>query len=69
MAINYSRIYLDGEIPKYEKISLAIAKNTGAAVSEPHGEAVGSRRVTNITNRGLSTGANPIKDAIVFSVS
>jgi hypothetical protein len=46
-----------------------MVKNNGAAVSDPHGDDVVSRSVTNITNLGLSAGANPTNEAIVFVAS
>ncbi len=48
---------------------LAMSNQRGAAVSEPQGDEVGSRRVTNIVNLGFSAGAKPMKLAMVLSSS
>jgi hypothetical protein len=54
-------------MPKYTKRSLAIAYQSGAEVSDAQGDEEGSFKVTSIINFGLSYGANPTNEAIVFS--
>jgi len=48
---------------------LAISKNKGAAVSDPHCEVFGSFKITKVRNFGFETGAKPINEAIVFEGS